>query len=433
MKALGAVVAACCFVLSGRGSITVNLSATVDGGADYFGSGYVGVRVSGNGYSQSGTIPASSGGGSGVVTLPDVPGLGSYSVSVDAGAGYCAYVNPCACPQTVTLGPGGSLTVVIHAFTGHYFCNSAYTSYSETVSGGGGGAVTTNYWASSTYTNTSALIQSVAWSLLTPDGKITPLTANEVVPGQTATVTVTNNGPFALVWNAGDVNGSLTAQSYTVSGSGVTSPVPTGGVGAAPPDPVGVLTPVPGLGGLTNQTSDQNTRAGFNGLLVQGEQGQLQTHQDLLAIQNALTNAGTGNLGPLLQAIKSAVDTNGAAEIGTLNSNAAGLEGFLTNRGTAAQGVDSNGLVTALETGDRGFNTAMTGKLGPIPTWGSAAPSYVLPFSHLGVDGLADAHWDFGQTGFESVVPVVRGFLLFLVSVAGVFAGYRILRSFDPS
>lgn len=304
-----------------------------------------------------------------------------------------------------------------------------------------GASYATNYTAHLSFTNTSALITPmIVWM----DG--TPILTNNLTPGVPFTLDVTNSAPFSLLtWVAGDWHGAVPANQVT--GPSPLPPTNALWTGAAPADVVPNLTQNPPVVGPVATNAAQAERQGFNALLVQGSQAALQNAtlqqagNNLLAqIASNTASAGKDYSGVLSQIASNTLAGAATAASGanTLNTNLNVLRSeveALTNRVGVASGLgsDTNGVLTALETGNSGFNSAMSGKLGSIPTWGHAAPSYLLPFSQLGVEGLEDAHFDFGQTGFENVVPVVRGFLLFLVTVAGVFAGYRILRNFEPS
>jgi hypothetical protein len=211
----------------------------------------------------------------------------------------------------------------------------------------------------------------------------------------------------------------------------------------------------------TNLALDATLARGFNALLVQGQDAAKQAdynarmangylarmatntaadYSSLLTAIASNTMATAGNVAVGVGTLTNNLDRNFSALGTNLNGGLAGLGNAVSNlaglftNGVSGDGpADTNGLVSNLTGGNSDFSSALAGKLGSVPTWGNTPPSYVLPFSQLGVDGLADAHFDLGGPGFSSVVPVVRAFLLFLVSVAGVFAGYRIIRSFDPS
>jgi len=322
------------------------------------------------------------------------------------------------------------------------------------------GSYITNYWATAVITNGSYLWEQFTVGVVTTDGW-QPLATNAVMPGQSWTVTVTNSVPFTLRWigdreDTGQVNGTAAGNQVNYYTNQVAQ-----NLSAAVNDPSAWTAPAPQNVG-TNTTTEERRSA--NADLLVSQAAQAQTHSDLqkllAAIQALATNGSGGGTGsvaidyrPYLWPIISntlATAANLATQTGMeytnwmglrgelrdgLSTNFGGLEGALTNRAglPGGLGADTNGLVTALETGNSGFNSAVAGKLGVIPTWSQAAPSYLLPFSQLGLEGLEDAHFDFGQTGFEHVVPLVRGFLLFLVTVAGVLAGYRIIRNFEPS
>lgn len=304
------------------------------------------------------------------------------------------------------------------AYGSGYTCQYVDGNGNLVYSYGGPAPTVTNYWAHVTLVNTNPLAQTYSFYLTGTNGVAQLVATKDVGPYAPVTWDLTNATPFTFSWIAGipgdgGTSGSVTGTPFVVTGgTGVTNALTVPVYGSVPPDLVTNLVVVPPAAGLTNNSADQNTREGFNALLVQGSAAALQEHKDLTALKASVDAAGSN-----------VVALGGT--VSTLSSN-------------LTAGADASNLVYGV-TGDAwgtNFGFGWTNTLRswlPSVSYGQTRPVVQVPLGSLGVPGLADATLDFGAAAFASWVGPLRAFLLFLVSVSFLLAAFKIARWLAPS
>jgi len=184
-----------------------------------------------------------------------------------------------------------------------------------------GSTLVTNWWANYSYTNKTMLNQWLLFRRTNDVGSVTLTDMGVMAPGATVDLKLTNGAWFgwALVDPEGNPYANGVASTYSDASYAPTNNAPYNPVAVA--DPIAALIQKPISGSLTNQSSDENTRQGFNGLVTQQAQ-----------IADKLSSNNIEGNGLLRQ-----IATNTAALQGELNASATNkIGGFLGTQSTFA-------------------------------------------------------------------------------------------------